>query len=197
MKRLTNLLLIPIAIALVSGFTFIQNTYTLTKDHTVTIHGTSNLHNWDEKVQIVSGDGVVNLDKDGSFDLISIDIKMNVHSIKSDKGSIMDNNTYKALKADVYPEIIFTLTTPVKSIPSANEKSISVKGNLTIAGTTRPVDMQVKIVMQGKGTLSFEGAQTIKMTDYNISPPTALFGTLKTGNEITIDFKTNFTTINN
>jgi hypothetical protein len=56
--------------------------------------------------------------------------------------------------------------------------------------------MQVKVFMPSTGQLAFEGSQTIKMTDYGITPPTALFGTLKTGDEITITFKTNFTSTN-
>ena len=171
----------------------VKNTYTLTNDYAITINGTSNLHNWDEKVKTVTGTGMVNWNSDVSFDLESISIKMDVHSIKSDMGHIMNNNTYKALKADENPEIIFTLTTPIKSLQAkSSEKIISAKGNLTIAGVTKAVDMQVKISMPEHGKLIFEGSQSIQMTDYGIKPPVALFGTLKTGNTITINFKTNF-----
>ena len=193
MKLVKAILLIVITIVFVSATSDNQNKYILVNDHTVTIRGTSNLHSWNEKVQIVSGNGTVTQNKDGSFDLDAISIRMQVHSIKSDEGSIMDNKTYSALKADSYPEIIFTLTTPVKSISSSAEKIISAKGNLTIAGVTKSVEMQVKSWMKEQGKLTFQGAQIIKMSDYNINPPTALFGTLKTGNELTIDFKTNFT----
>jgi len=142
---------------------------------------------------ISGGDGAVSWNADESFDLEVIHIKMDVHSIKSDMGSIMNNNTYKALKADANPEITFTLTDPVKSIQcKPNEKTISAKGNLTIAGVTKPVDMQIKASMQEQSKLAFEGSLAIQMTDYGIKPPVALFGTLKTGNEITITFKTNF-----
>jgi hypothetical protein len=34
--------------------------------------------------------------------------------------------------------------------------------------------------------------QHVKMTDYDIIPPSALFGLLKTGDVITINFKTTF-----
>ena len=170
-----------------------KNTYTLSKDYTVTINGTSNLHSWDEKVTTVSGNGTVNWDN-GSFELVAVNIKMDVHSIQSDMGSAMNNKTYKALKADANPEIIFALNVPVKAIQTgANEKTVTAKGNLTIAGITKAVDMKVKISMEEKGKFVVEGSQSIKMSDYNIDPPTALFGTLKTGNEIVINFKTNFT----
>jgi polyisoprenoid-binding protein YceI len=191
-------LLAAITTLFISAVAPVKNTYTLSEGYVVTIHGTSNLHNWDQKVGIVSGDGVVSWNKDGSFDLEAINIKIDVHSIKSDNGSIMNNKTYKALKADDYPQIIFTLTMPVKSIQAKlNEKTISAKGNLTIAGVTKPVGMQVKVFMKEQEILAFEGSQIIKMTDYNVDPPTAFFGTLKTGDEITLNFKTSFKTTNN
>src|ERR1700734_504534 len=108
---------------------------------------------------------------------------MDVHSIKSSEGSMMNNNTYKALKADKNPEIIFRITTPVTSIKAGlPTTTISVKGNLTIAGVTNPVTMQVNASIQDHTVLSFEGSQIIKMSDYGVTPPTAFFGMLKTGN---------------
>jgi polyisoprenoid-binding protein YceI len=195
MKLSKAILLLSMFAVLIINTALTQNGYTLTNDYTVTIRGTSNLHAWDENVKIVSGDGNVNWNKDGSFDLNAVSIKMSVHSIKSDMGAVMNNNTYKALKADTYPEIIFKLTVPIKSIQSKpDQNSISAKGTLTIAGVTKTVDMKVKVFMQEQNKLTFEGSQSIKMTDFGIDPPTALFGTLKTGDEITIYFKTNFTT---
>ncbi|HMG81740.1 MAG TPA: YceI family protein [Ferruginibacter sp.] len=184
--------LLAICIFCISATTS-KNTYTLSKDFTVTINGTSNLHSWNEKVTTVSGDGIINWEDNGNFEVFAINIKMDVHSIQSDMGSAMNNKTYKALKADANPEIIFELKIPVASIQTkSNGNTIAAKGNLTIAGVTKAVDMQVKVLMEEKGKLTVEGAQIIKMSDYNIDPPTALFGTLKTGNEITINFKTNF-----
>ena len=189
-KQLKYLLLIAIATGFICAVSPVKNT--LSKDYTVTINGTSNLHDWNEKVTSVYGDDIVYWNPDGTFDLEAITIKMQVRSIQSDMGSVMNNNTYKALKADANPEIIFTLTNEVKAIPTkGDEATIIAKGNLTIAGVTRPVDMKVKINMLGNGKLQFIGSQNIKMTDFGVTPPVALFGTLKTGDEITINFKIN------
>jgi len=168
-----------------------NNKYTLSKGYNVTIHGTSNLHDWDETVETVTGDGIIDWNADGSFDLGAMKIKMLVHSIKSKEGSIMNNNTYKALKADDHPEIIYALTDPVKAIP-VNGHIISAKVDIFIAGVTKRIDMNIKATSKGRD-VEFEGSQIIRMTDYGINPPRALLGTLKTGNEITIHFKANFT----
>jgi polyisoprenoid-binding protein YceI len=194
MKSFKIFLLVTIAALFIRAANPVINRYLLSKDYTVTILGTSNLHNWNETVGTVLGDGSVTWNDDGSFDLNAINLKMQVRSIKSDMGSIMNNNTYKALKGETNPEIDFTLNTPVKSIKAGSiATTISAKGTLTIAGVTKPIDMQVKVSAPNHGYLTFEGSQTVKMSDYGISPPTALLGTLRTGNEITINFKTEFT----
>lgn len=195
MKQLRFSLLI--AFTLISANIPAQDIYTISKGYSVIINGTSNLHDWDETVGTVTGESTVSWNSDGSFDLNAINIKMDVHSIKSDMGGAMNNNTYKALKADTYPEIIFTLTAPVKSIKTdPGATTISAKGNMTIAGVTKPVIMEVKVFMPQKGVMEFAGSQIIKMSDYGVKPPTALFGALKTGDVITITFKTDFSLTN-
>lgn len=196
MKIIKNFLPVIFAILLIGADVPANNKYSLSKGYTVSIHGTSNLHDWDETVGTVTGDGTIDWNTDGSFNLAAMNIKMAVHSIKSTEGSIMNNNTYKALKADNNPEITFGLTTPVKSV-KADGHVISVKVNLTIAGVTKAVDMSVKATAEGHGTVAFEGSQTIKMTDYGVDPPRAMLGALKTGDEITIHFKTNFSVTTN
>lgn len=188
-----SLLSVPVLCLFINARKLVTNMYVLSKDYTVTIKGTSNLHDWTENVQTVTGNGTVTWNSDGTFDLTAIAMKMNVRSIKSKEGAIMNNNTYKALKADDHPEILFTLLSPIKAVlTKSNDKAISAKGNLTIAGVTKAIDIRVKVFIYEKTKLGFEGTKTIKMTDYGIKPPTALLGTLKTGDEITIDFRTNF-----
>ncbi len=194
-KSLKNLWLISLAIVFLSAM-LPGKTYSLDKNFAVTIHGTSNIHNWVETVGTVAGHSTVKFNDDGSFDLEAVEIRMNVHSIKSEKGSVMENNTYKALKGSKYPEIIFTLSEPLKALKSeTGPKTVLAKGRLFIAGRTNVVSFMVKISMQGKLKLKFEGSETIKMTDYGIDPPSALLGTIKTGNGITIRFNTNFTNV--
>ena len=188
---LKGILTVAIAILLISAEPPADNKYLLTKGYAVTIHGTSNMHDWDEKVETVTGNGIIEWNSDGSFNLDVLSIVMNVRSIKSDKGATMDNNTYKALKSESHPEIEFVLKTPLKSI-NVGKRSISAVINLSIAGVTKAVDMVVTSTPNGQNSVTFEGSKTIKMTDYGIDPPKALMGMLKTGNEITIHFKTIF-----
>ena len=104
---------------------------------------------------------------------------------------MMDKNTYKALKADDHPEITFVLVTPLKAIP-VGVHTVTAKINLSIAGVTKAVDMSVTTTAKAHGDIAFEGTKTINMTDYGVKPPVALLGTMRTGDAITIKFKTVF-----
>lgn len=194
MKALKYLLLVivvfPFTCYAVSGST----SYVLNKDYSVIIEGTSNLHSWSETVNNVSGSCSFNSNSDGTFDLDGVTITMDVYSIKSDMGSVMNKKTYTALKAAGHPEITFTLVGPIRTIHSSTD--ISAEGNLTIAGITRTVKMHVNVIHRN-GQLIVEGSQTLNMTDFGIQPPTALFGSLKTADVIKISFKADFVPVAN
>jgi len=191
MNTIKSFLLLAVMIILTSAGTAVKNTYTLAKGYAVGIHGTSNLHDWDENVITVTGSGDVDWNGDANFDLNAMNITMVVNSIKSTEGSMMDKNTYKALKADDHPDITFVLAAPVKAIP-VGAHTIAAKVNLTIAGVTKAIDVSVTSTAQAHGNISFEGSKTINMTDYGVKPPVALLGTMRTGDAITIKFKTVF-----
>jgi polyisoprenoid-binding protein YceI len=100
----------------------------------------------------------------------------------------MDGKTHDALKADDYPDIIFKLKT-ISSISDGSQSyTISAKGNLTMAGQTREISINVTAQTDSSGAITFKGSKALKMSDFGISPPTAMLGTLKTGDDITLDF---------
>ena len=164
---------------------------------TVTIDGTSNLHSWNEKVEKVSGKGVIKPGTGKEFTLRSFNIIMEVNSIKSTEGSTMNNKTYKALKSDKFPEISFLLTDPVLAIPGGSGSyTVTAKGTLTIAGVTKDVSMPIKISEDANKKITVVGTRKVKMSDYGVKPPTAMLGILKTGDVITINFNTTFSALN-
>jgi polyisoprenoid-binding protein YceI len=171
----------------------VADTYFLGAHYSVIITGKSNLRDWQETVEKVTGTVVANLNEDGSVDLLSILIIMDVHSIKSDMGSIMNNKTYEALKASSYPQILFSLIGPVKLLQfNPRAQTVAIEGRLTLAGVCRQVTMLVHSFSLYKGKLQFEGSESINMTDFGVKPPSALFGTMRSGPEIIIHFNTNF-----
>ena len=153
------------------------------------IMGTSSIHDWHETAENQSGQISFKDLAAGQIEQITINIV--AESIKSGKRS-MDKNTYEALKTDKFKTISFRLTEVKKTISKDNGVfDVNAIGDLTIAGVkkTIPLDFTVTIT---ESKIKLTGEKKIKMTEFNIEPPTALFGTITTGDELTIEFSTIF-----
>lgn len=154
------------------------------------VKGTSSMHDW----EMISQSCVGKLrysNGTGSIDLESINIKVEVTTLKSGK-KVMDKKCYNALKYEDHPVITYTLKA-IKSIDKKNSSMhrATLSGTLNIAGVKKQVDIEVIIFLDGE-KLNIEGSTPLKMSDFNVEPPTALLGTLKTGNDIIIFFNLNF-----
>ncbi len=186
MKKLTAKIftLIIIVIAL-SSFGY---DYELSEEgNSIIIKGTSNLHDW--QMNLITSVVEVQFSQEGSG-LKSIDkanFSCKITDIKSDN-SLMDKKTYESLKANDFQLIHFNLLN--KSDLSVKEKTFNgnLDGMLFIAGVKKQINIPFRGIMNGDNTLSIQGSVDVKMSDYNIKPPTALLGTLKTGDKVTIDF---------
>ena len=104
----------------------------------------------------------------------------------------MDKNIYKALDTDDHKNITFKLA-EVKSVTnkSAGVFTVNTIGDLTISGVTKRVPLNFDINVSGS-SVTLTGEKSFNMTDFSIDPPKALFGTITTGDAITIKFSTLF-----
>jgi polyisoprenoid-binding protein YceI len=192
MKPISRILMITIIVAFWS-YAHSQTTYVTAGNQEIIIAGTSNVHDWEEKAETFGGAGMITWNADGSFNLSSLLVKIDCKAIKSSHGSIMDGKTYDALNADKFPTITYKLTTALMNITSsASGITINTVGQITIAGVTKPISMQVRVTANSGGQLLFEGTKAIKMSDFGVSPPTAFLGAMKVGDDVTLKFKASF-----
>lgn len=153
------------------------------------IKGTSSIHDWHEVAENQRGKiSFKNLEA-GQIEKITVDIV--AESLKSGKRG-MDNNTYEALKTDKYKTISFRLTEVKKTVSKDNGVfDVNAIGDLTIAGVKKTIALDFTVSVT-ESKIKLTGEKKIKMTEFNIEPPTALFGTITTGDELTIEFSTIF-----
>ena len=119
--------------------------------------------------------------------LVAVDVP--VRGIRCEKAK-MDRNLYRALSADGYPTIEYRLKdyTLVPTPSKIGETTLLVEGELTVAGTTRTVGLEVRVRDNGAGGLRITGSKELLMTDFGIDPPTAMLGILKTGEQVVVRF---------
>lgn len=165
---------------------FGQTNAKLQSNPSFTVSGTSSLHDWDMNGNTGSGDAQFTIDGNVLTAIQSLVVNMPAESIKSGKSG-MDKNAYKALKTDKHKTIKFV----IKSAKSDGANLWTLTGDFTIAGVTKTVSFKVKSQVVA-GVVTLEGSYAFKLTDFNITPPTALMGTVKTGDDVTIKFKTQF-----
>ena len=157
------------------------------QNSTMKIEGTSSLHDWHMIVEnfkcdmsIVMGNPSITIER-VNFTGISSTI--------SSHNSIMDSKTRNALKTEKYPEISFRMTSPLKIASQGNAFRGTATGELFIAGKTRTINLPFSGKTTSENLISISGAKKIDMTEYGIDPPTAMFGTLKTGKDVTVSFE--------
>lgn len=156
------------------------------KTSTMTIFGTTNVHDFKTKVEQIKGELVVN----GSNKVQSLNVEIPVRSIKSgEKG--MDTKTYEAFNESKYPTISFQLVDASSLQISGDDINALVTGNLTMAGTTRKISFKTIGKKIKAGVYEFKGSVALKMTDFKMKPPTAMLGVMKVGDAITLKFDVN------
>jgi len=165
-----------------------------TKTGTITIKGTSNVHDWEMKAANGQSDASFVMDAAGKITAIStLNFTIAAKSLKSQHTG-MDNNTYKALKATANPNLSFVGTSATIKPTTPNNYLITCKGNLTIAGKTRQTEVLASGVYDPKSkSFMVSGVKNLKMTDFDVAPPKALLGTIKTGNDISVGYTMTFT----
>lgn len=160
-----------------------QESFTLTNESTLSVDGTSTLHDW--TVTANTYQGSLTLD-DHVFTSISFDV--DVASIVSTRGATMDKKTHNALKKEEHPNILFT----AKDVAFSEGGDQSISGKLTLAGVGKDVVI-VSTIKKFEDKIQITGNHKITLQDYSMEPPTAMFGSIVVGDDVVVNFDLIFT----
>ena len=167
---------------------FAQQSFSVDSEaSSVLIKGTSSVHDWESNAEEFTGFAMFTL-TDGELQSIEeLNFSVSAQSIKSGK-RIMDNKTKDALDAKKNPQITFEFL----SLEELTSDTVMVKGNLTMAGVTKEIILAGAYQLEGEDSVLVTGIQPIDMEDFNIKPPTAMMGALKTGKDVEVEFQITF-----
>lgn len=189
MKRVFSF--ITVLLLLFNGTVQAQQFTVNNKDSQLTVFGTSNIHDWDLSTELMSGMLTPTLADSELIGFEKLTFEVQVESLKSGKSG-MDKNTYKALDSKNHKKIVFVMNSLSDLVATGNGTyKGTIEGKLTIKGASKQVRIPLEIT-HSNTLLTLKGKISLKMTDYGVEPPTALLGSIKTGDEVSIDFLINY-----
>lgn len=162
----------------------------------VKIAGTSTVHDWTVEGKVIGGfaefESEAALDPSKTVSDVKAKVEANVpvSQILSGK-KLMDDIMHDALKIKNHKNITYALKEIKPQARKAGEPlKYDTKGDLTVAGVTKPIDMVVTLVPEGD-KLKATGTKQLKMTDFGIKPPSPAvgLGLIKTADEVDVTFE--------
>jgi len=158
-------------------------------DSRLWLEGSSNVRDW--RCDATSLDASIDLDasaeRSGETRVRRVQVRVPTYSLTCGR-SQMDRIMYKALHVDDEPDCRQIVGRFDVIADDEARESLVMQGTLRVAGVERVVNVPVQLEQMRDGTIRARGALPILMTDYGITPPTALFGVLRTENRIIVKF---------
>jgi hypothetical protein len=163
------------------------------------LEGTSNVHDYESR----TGQPTLKLLRDASAadpaDIAALDqwlragglrgleLGVPLATMHSPKGSGLDKNMLKALKAEQNPEITFHVTQARLGQASGDSIAVSADGVLRVAGRERPITVAGRLVRSEAGVW-LNGSHGLRMSEYDVKPPTMMLGALRVHDSVSVHF---------
>lgn len=159
------------------------------------IEGTSNVHDWSCKA--TTFDARIDIDSSyalrGESQLVAeivrrVSVKVAVRDLKCGNRK-MDHDLYNALKASD-PSVPSNILGIFNAAAGAATRgtNLETEGTVAVAGVENKVRVRITMEHLGDGTVKARGSVPILMTDFGVTPPTGLFGLIKSRNEVVVKF---------
>ena len=163
----------------------------------VKIDGTSTIHDWTVEGGVIGGfiefesDSVIDPAKATTGEVkAKVEVSFPVRTLQSGKKP-MNDIMYDTMKVKDHTAIKYVMKEMKAQERKAGEPlKFDTKGDLTVAGVTKPIDMVVTLEPQGN-KLKATGSKQLKMTDFGMKPPAPAvgLGLIKTADEVTVTFE--------
>ena len=156
----------------------------------IVVTGASTLHGWKaEAGEISEYPNSLTLDLTKESVIENFGFSVSVESLDGGRGSAMNDKIFKAFNSKENPQIEFLQSGPL-SIPKVVEGEkvmVNVPGTISMAGQSGEISIPLEVELK-EGSLKFSGVYALKMSDYGITPPSAMFGQIVTEDDIEVQY---------
>ncbi|MBC8770587.1 YceI family protein [Arenibacter sp. BSSL-BM3] len=122
-----------------------------------------------------------------NFETGKVAFKVPVRSIKTNKDK-RDEHMYELLEAKKNPDVVFDGTLIDNfDINKKGNQSVPVKGDFTLAGTTRQITIPLDLELVSEGTIQLKASWTLLITDYGLERPSIVFIQVDDKHELSVD----------
>lgn len=174
-----------------------QTAYTLSKESTMVVDGSSTVSDWSVEVTEATGNITTSTDikiEVGEIFYSNLEFSFPVDKMESERGPIMNSKIKKALISDVHPLVTYKSIENKITAADGDKFVLESVGIITVAGVSKPLIVTLNGFFNTEiKTISFEGTKDLTMEMFNIVKPTAFFGKLKTKDELNVKFSLSFT----
>lgn len=162
--------------------------FTIREDSKLRINGTSNVNDFECFYEAPISSDILNqtVTFGDSLFFSGNAVRFQTNAFDCGKRAI-NRDLQKTLMSDQFPYMELKLST----VEIADQLPFSANLEITIAGTTRIRPVTINEYSGSESAINFSGEGEVLLSDFNLSPPTALFGLVKVDDEIKISFDLN------
>jgi hypothetical protein len=166
-----------------------QAQYTVRPSSQFWIDGTSTVNAFTCAASQVAGHGVVETAPDGQPTELDAEVVIPVRAFDCGVRQ-MNRDMYEALKGKAHPAVRFALDRAevLPAPPYSEWTPVRVWGTITLAGERRPVTVTAQGRRLDDGLVRIQGQHALRMTDFDIEPPTGLLGLVRAHDDIVVRF---------
>jgi polyisoprenoid-binding protein YceI len=188
MKGIISVAILIISMGIIPDNVFSQDVYNV-KSHEVVIEGTSNLQSWTAGITELKGQFTIKVENGKILEVQDARITIDAGSIEGSEGRRMNAKIYETLDTRNNPQISFVLREVNSLAENPGTFIVESRGVITIAGVSRNIPLRAVGRVLPNGDIEFSGTHNILMSDHRMTPPTALLGALRTGDEVVLNYK--------
>lgn len=157
----------------------------------VRIQGSSNVNNFtfEQRGPFVTKPLFVELFENSNHDLVNpISLPIEINKFQCDN-RLMKRDFFHTLNAEIYPFMTITITKIYLPNQLSPKENTTLKGNVNILVTLsgKSCDYQIPfLLVSDRNKLSIMGQKKMFFSDFNLTPPSKLFGAIQVNNDLLI-----------